>query len=475
MLFRSNDARSEATDADLKITLLGMDLETDLMKRRQAHRLGDKDFTDEALGSLKTSLEKLQYNEQGEESFTTSYGQRTFATKAAHLAKTYSAALGRVQADIQGADAVETFNQLTAAHSNRVSLGQNYLSIVPTLQEYEQSIRTGVFENMPANKREELLRQGKGVIANSAVDGLIRDNPRGALSALQGGFLSDVLTKDQTSTLLDKAQTGVHMQEVREQQASARLEHATELASQSQYNTVGMAYLTDISSPNYNPYDTMDKILALMSQPEMNNLTAKQIIPMIGTLQADIRELKSGAKEGNFGLSRKLFSKIVSGEITDITEINTARSGVRPNPNDPAKVINFDPISASQHEELIKEFNDYRTPDGRSLQKEKAEFEKLIGPQILHPGPFGIYEDATTGAQMQRYINDLNVRIAQYRKAGKNPYDLFDPAKPDYFGAPAIVDKYQNKSFGSLSKPAPAVTDPTKPRKSLEEIFGVKK
>jgi hypothetical protein len=139
-------------------------------------------------------------------------------------------------------------------------------------------------------------------------------------------------------------------------------------------------------------------------------------------------------------------------------------------------MITFDPISASQHEELIKEFNDYRTPDGRSLQKEKAEFEKLIGPQILHPGPFGIYEDATTGAQMQRYITDLNIRIAQYRKAGKNPYDLFDPTKKaDYFGAPEIVDKYQNKTFGSLSKPAPVATDPTKPRKSLEEIFGVKK
>lgn len=435
-----NKSRSEATDADLKITLLGMDLEADLAKRRQAHKLGDKDFTDEALGSLKSSLEKLQYNEQGEESFTTSYGQRVFASKSAHLAKTYSAAIGRVQADIQGADAVETFNQLTAAHSNRVSLGQNYLSIVPTLQEYEQSIRTGVFENMPANKREELLRQGKGAIANSAVDGLIRDNPRGALSALQGGFLSDVLTKDQTSTLLDKAQTGVHMVEAEDRRKNEALEHATKLASESSMAEVGNQYLTYRADQNYNPYDTQRDIFSLMKGK--TNLTGAQVFSVIGVLDSDIKEVKTGSTQGNVDLDRRLFAKIAAGKMPDITEINQARA--QPN----------HPISATQHEELIKEWNTARTPEGRSLQIDMDAALKSVEPMVMPKDLTGVLADPESGLRMAKLTHDVRVQIDKDRREGKNPQNRLNPDSPDYMFTKERLKQYVTPFLERIRKSA---------------------
>ncbi len=467
-------ARQEASDADLKLTLFGMDQQEKIRQLKQAHKPGDPDFADTATEEFKKGLEKLQYTENGDQAFTTNYGQRVFTTKSAHLAKTFILDLGKAQAEVKGTDAVAKFNTLTAAYSNSVAKGTEYLNITPHLQQYEQSVRLQLHPDMPEAHREELLRQGKGIIANSAVEGLIRDNPRGAQSALQQGFLAGVLTKDQTSTLLDKAQAGVHMQETADKNAKAAYEHQTEIAKNSALAEVGNLYLKHRSNPDYNPAMAVQESIALMKTKPL--LTIKEIGPVIGAYDSDIKEVKSGAKEGNFALSNQLFDQITKGEITDLAPINHARAGYRPHPTDPTKRVTFPPISAAQHQELIGEFNDYRTPDGRSLQKEKAAFEKLIGPQILHPGPFGVYDDATTGAQMQRYIVDLNTQFAQSRKAGRNPYDLFNPQKPDYFGAPSIVDKYQNTSFGSLApKPVAAVSIPDKPRKSLDEIFGVTK
>jgi len=38
---------------------------------------------------------------------------------------------------------------------------------------------------------------------------------------------------------------------------------------------------------------------------------------------------------------------------------------------------------------------------------------------------------------------DLDRKIGQYLKAGKEPLDLFDPSKPDYAGTPESLARYR--------------------------------
>jgi hypothetical protein len=45
--------------------------------------------------------------------------------------------------------------------------------------------------------------------------------------------------------------------------------------------------------------------------------------------------------------------------------------------------------------------------------------------------------------QLHRLGLDIQRKVDDYRKAGKNPYDLFDPSKPDYFGKPEVVASCQ--------------------------------
>ena len=44
---------------------------------------------------------------------------------------------------------------------------------------------------------------------------------------------------------------------------------------------------------------------------------------------------------------------------------------------------------------------------------------------------------------MYRFSSYVSQQVQTYRAEGKNPYDLFDPSKPDYLGKPEIVNSYK--------------------------------
>ena len=431
-IIQRNKAQQEATDADLKVTLLGMDLDKELQTRKQNHRPGEPDFTESALEDFKNRLEQVQYNEQGESVFSTDMGQRTFATKAAHLAKQYAGAVGRVQAELRGVDAVNTFNTLTAAHSGYLATGQNYLHVEQNLREYEQSVRTGIFQDMPADQREELLRKGRSAVAEGALDGLIRDNPRGAVAALQGGFLNEVFVADKVSALLDKAQVAVRIQEAEDRHKGEEYIKAFDNASRSNEATIVTTYLGNRADPNYNPFTVQKQILGLLKdQPDLMGRHPEKVIAMIGVLDADIREAKVGATQGNADLDRQLFAKIAAGKLPDLTEINQARA--QPN----------HPISPAQHEELVKEWELGRTPEGRSLQKDMESALKLAEPLIMPKDLTGVLADPESGLRMIKLTHDVRVQIDKDRRDKKDPFLRFNPDAPEYMFTPELLKKYQ--------------------------------
>jgi hypothetical protein len=98
---------------------------------------------------------------------------------------------------------------------------------------------------------------------------------------------------------------------------------------------------------------------------------------------------------------------------------------------------------------LNKQWADLKTPEGEALGKVKAEFFKAVEPMIdksLDP------LDNTGKLRMYTFQMDAEKKIAAYRKAGKNPYDLLDPSNPAYLGNPAIIGlpQYQGSLQGNL-------------------------
>ena len=52
----------------------------------------------------------------------------------------------------------------------------------------------------------------------------------------------------------------------------------------------------------------------------------------------------------------------------------------------------------------------------------------------------------------------VSQRVAQARREGKNPFDLFDPAKPDYLGKPEALRPYQTTTQQSSQSIADALS-----------------
>lgn len=119
---------------------------------------------------------------------------------------------------------------------------------------------------------------------------------------------------------------------------------------------------------------------------------------------------------------------------------------------DPDRIADLNPIyqaridgkiNRTDFESLKKEFTELRTPEGQRLGDRKTELLKAVGPMIDKSNPLMGKVDQDGAMNKYRFLMDLDQKIAEYRASNKNPYDLFDPSKPDFFGRPANVSTYQ--------------------------------
>jgi hypothetical protein len=98
-------------------------------------------------------------------------------------------------------------------------------------------------------------------------------------------------------------------------------------------------------------------------------------------------------------------------------------------------------LSRTDTDWLIKQFRESRTPEGSRLTDSKADLMKAVGPQLDTTTMFKL--DTTGAMNKYRFQKDADAAVEAYRKSGKNPYDLFDPSKPDFLGRPDNVARYQ--------------------------------
>jgi hypothetical protein len=136
---------------------------------------------------------------------------------------------------------------------------------------------------------------------------------------------------------------------------------------------------------------------------------------------------------------------------------------IRLRDGDPNKIVRLDPIydayinnrlSRGDFSFVRKEFFAKQTPEGDLLLAHKQAFLKGIAHEIDQSDPLIGEIDQLGRSKMYLLERDIDRKIDQYHKDGKDPFDLFDRSKPDYVGKPESLERYRTTLGETLEERA---------------------
>jgi hypothetical protein len=157
---------------------------------------------------------------------------------------------------------------------------------------------------------------------------------------------------------------------------------------------------------------------------------------------------------------------------------------------DPAKISDLRPVrdayiagalTRADEEWLEKRFTESRTPEGDRLTQIRSQFSKAVEPSIDKSNPLMGNIDTSGKMQSYQFQRYVDQKIDEYRQTKKSPFDLFDPAKPDYLGRPEVLKPFQKSLTESVTdmtsrltgQPSPAAAAPIprrQPGETLDEF-----
>jgi hypothetical protein len=101
-----------------------------------------------------------------------------------------------------------------------------------------------------------------------------------------------------------------------------------------------------------------------------------------------------------------------------------------------------------------RELSARQTAADAPLLAHKQAFLRAVAPAIDRSDPLIGDIDQLGRSRMYLLERDLDRRISQSAKAGRDPLDLFDPAKPDYAGKPESLARYRTTVRETLEENA---------------------
>lgn len=193
------------------------------------------------------------------------------------------------------------------------------------------------------------------------------------------------------------------------------------------------------------------------------------------------------AKERMIGFVNREMKPETAARISNSTSIDLI-DRIRAPDDDPRRISDLGPVydaytagklTKADFAFVRKEFSDLRTPEGQRLGQAKDQFLKAIGPSIDKSNPLMGKIDQDGKVNQYRLMVDLDVKMDEYRKAGKNPYDLINPSKPDFMGRPEALQPYMKplqqsiqdqarRLTGSPTTVAPTASPPAAPPRAVE-------
>jgi hypothetical protein len=364
-------------------------------------------------------------------------------------------------ATLAGVAAKSNINSLTNQLSNAAISDPS--SLKTSLGLVEHSIGSMVdssptLRGVDAGKlKSELTDAAQAAIVKAAAIGAISANPEKGLKQFSGPEYSKYISGVELRQLEQQARSVERAQRVDENYRRKNNELAKEETSDARESE----YLQKLHS------DDPKERSAVTAHAIANdfNLTRQARERMINIVE---RETKP-----------ETAAKISNAEATDLI------SRIRAPEGDPRRITDLNPVyEAYEKGKLNKsdlkfvrdEFTSMRTPDGAELGAQQDEFIKGFKSSITHANSLLGKLDPSGDQKLYEFTRNIQKKVAEYRKAGKDPRDLFDPAKPDYMGSQAALAPYQKSLKDSMESmaermrssmeasppPAPAAPKPTR-------------
>lgn len=282
--------------------------------------------------------------------------------------------------------------------------------------------------------KTELIASSQAAIAKAAAIGALAKNPTAAL-------------KQFSSPEYAKFFSGADLKMLEQQ---AKTVQRAERVDQSYQRTMQKQAQTDASDQREGEY--LAKLHS--DDPQAASSVSAKAISNDFTLTRE-------ARERMIGIVERETKPEAAATVSNATASNLI-SRLRLPDGDPQRVSDLGPVyDAYEKGQLNKsdfkfvrdEFANIRTPEGEALGRRQKEFIDGVKPYIVTSGPMSSL-DPSQSEQLYRFTLDLQKRVADYRRAGKDPRDLMDPSKPDYMGGPAALVPYQKPMSQVLAEKA---------------------
>lgn len=413
------DARAEVTDVYTRMAGMQAKWSKTLRDRGLTVDPSDEGFVNGAFATqfqtdLKDDLDTLA------DRYTTPQGRQTFQKQAAELSAHFVEASGVFEAKLAGVRAAASFDTLVNGWQNSLIRDPDGL---PSAQEQVNTAindTSGTYAMIPATEREKLRLTAARALQKSAVEGWIQLSPSFALAKLQEREQLKNLDADDRHTLIREAKTAQHALEVAKDQQALNQIRALKLQDQAATDD----WILKAADFKWNAGD-------IAADPRLLPDTKIQLINLAHArskepVEAPIATIPS--------TELALFNRIhlPTGDPNKLVDPKQVYQAYL------AKQLSWDDMN-----KLRKEIYDAATPDGAKLGARVNDLVGGIKSSITKANPLLGKLDPEGDLQLYKYQSDLQRKVDEYRKTGKDPYDLLDPSKADFFGRPEILSGYQ--------------------------------
>jgi hypothetical protein len=443
LFLAQQESRDEVTDVHTQLAKANADWTLHLNESVQSAAPGDDTIAPKFLERFDDYLSKLG------ERYQTRNGRRAFDLGAASMRGAFAEQAFGQQARLAGVHAKQQFQ--SALDASRNALVNDPSQFHRLLESTHAALNDteGSYARIPAEQREPLNRLAKEQLAYSAVQGYMKLSPELAIKQLNGGQWDEYLDADKKISLMRGAEVEISRREAE----SVRVSKEAERAEQE----------------------------VIIQKLAANKLTSMDV------LQSNLRPTGEGSKEHFLNVLRTRSKEATEAPIKTVPSVMLDLfTRIHAPDGDPSKITSEAELnnayinkrlSFEDFNRLRKEVTDARTPEGEKLGKRRSDFVQGVAAQIDKSNPLMGKIDASGKQQVYEFSYYVDQQVDAYRKAGKNPYDLFDPSKPDYLGSPQVISGFQKtiqqsmKEYSDrLRQQPPGSVSPAKARQPGETV-----
>ena len=178
---------------------------------------------------------------------------------------------------------------------------------------------------------------------------------------------------------------------------------------------------------------------AIVNDPTLTRVAKER---MVGVVNREMKPETAAAESNRNYLN--ILDDIRTGKTNDVESIYKARIDGK--------------INRADFNQALKDFTDFRSPEGQRVGQAEDQFLAAVKPLIDKSNPLMGKVDQDGALNVYRLRMDMKKKIEEYRATGKDWRNLFDPSKPDFMGKPEALTQYQKPLAQSLQDQARKLT-----------------